>query len=144
MNKVNKSAEVNYTAEQMYNLVNDIRSYPEFLPMCYDIEMFQEDATEKKASLKIKSGFVKLDFATHNTMIKNEHIHLNLMSGPFKTLTGDWIFEPLTANSSKVLLNMEFTFENKFVEMALGPVFKGLAEKMLDAFCKRAIEVYGK
>ncbi|MCL4144547.1 UNVERIFIED_CONTAM: hypothetical protein GTU68_048435 [Idotea baltica] len=143
MNKVNKSSVVNYTAEQMYDLVNDIRSYPEFLPMCEDIEMIEEGATEKKACLKIKSGFVKLDFATHNTMIKNEHIHLNLVKGPFKTLTGDWVFEPLTENTSKVSLNMEFTFENKFVEMALGPVFKGLAEKMLDAFCKRAKEVHG-
>lgn len=142
MNKVNKSAEVNYTAEQMYNLVNDIKTYPEFLPMCYDVEVFEHTETEAKASLKIKSGFVKLDFATHNTMTKNEHIHLNLMSGPFKSLTGDWKFELLGENSSKVSLDMEFIFENKFVEMALGPVFCGLADKMLDAFCKRAEEVY--
>ena len=142
MNKVNKSAVVNYTASQMYDLVNDIRSYPEFLPMCEDIEMIKEGETEKEATLKIKSGFVKLDFGTHNTMIKNEHIHLNLVKGPFKTLTGDWVFEPINAESSRVSLKMEFTFENKFVEMALGPVFRGLAEKMLDAFCKRAEEVY--
>lgn len=142
MNKVNKSAVVNYTASQMYDLVNDIRSYPEFLPMCEDIEMIKEGETEKEATLKIKSGFVKLDFGTHNTMIKDEHIHLNLVKGPFKTLTGDWVFKPLSATTSEVSLKMEFTFENKFVEMALGPVFRGLAEKMLDAFCKRAEEVY--
>lgn len=142
MNKVNKEATVNFSAAQMYDLVNDIRSYPEFLPMCYDVEMIQDDATEKKASLKIKSGFVKLDFATHNTMIRNEHIHLNLINGPFKSLTGDWNFEPINATSCKVALKMEFAFENKFVEMALGPVFRGLADKMLGAFCKRAEEVY--
>ncbi|MBK2147416.1 SRPBCC family protein, partial [Francisella tularensis] len=58
MNKVNKSAVVNYSAAQMYELVNDIRSYPKFLPMCYDIEIFEQTETETKASLKIKSGFV--------------------------------------------------------------------------------------
>ncbi|MFV9972481.1 MAG: type II toxin-antitoxin system RatA family toxin [Francisella endosymbiont of Hyalomma asiaticum] len=142
MNKVNKSAVVNYSAAQMYELVNDIISYPKFLPMCYDIEIFEQNEIEAAASLKIKSGFVRLDFATHNTMFKNEHIHLNLMNGPFKSLTGDWKFETQGENSCKVSLDMEFTFENKFVEMALGPVFRGLADKMLGAFCKRAEEVY--
>ena len=142
MNIVNKSEVVNYSASQMYNLVNDIRTYPEFLPMCEDIEMISDGETEKEVTLKIKAGFVKLDFGTHNTLIKDEHIHLNLVKGPFKTLTGDWRFKQLTDTTSEVSLNMEFTFENKFVEMALGPVFKGLAEKMLDAFCKRAKEVY--
>lgn len=142
MNKVNKSAVVNYSAAQMYELVNDIRSYPKFLPMCYDIEIFEQTEIEAAASLKIKSGFVRLYFATYNTMVKNEHIHLNLMNGPFKSLTGDWKFEPQGENSCKVSLDMEFTFENKFVEMALGPVFRSLADKMLGAFCKRAEEVY--
>ncbi|QIV96119.1 ribosome-associated toxin RatA of RatAB toxin-antitoxin module [Allofrancisella inopinata] len=142
MNKVNKFAVVNYSAAQMYDLVNDIKSYPQFLPMCYDVEIFEQTETQAKASLKIKSGFAKLDLATHNTMVKNQRIHLNLISGPFKTLTGDWNFEPQDENSCKVSLDMEFTFENKFVEIALGPVFRGLANKMLDAFCKRAEEVY--
>ncbi|WP_234366515.1 type II toxin-antitoxin system RatA family toxin, partial [Francisella tularensis] len=81
-------------------------------------------------------------FGKANTMVKNEHIHLNLMNGPFKSLTGDWKFEPIDEDSCKVSLDMEFTFENKFVERALGPVFRGLADKMLGAFCKRAEEVY--
>ncbi len=142
MNNVNKSAVVNHTCSQMYDLVNDIRHYPEFLPMCYDIEIFEESDTEIKASLKIKSGFVKLDFATHNTMVKDSKVNLNLMNGPFKHLTGEWIFEAEGEDSCKVSLEMDFAFENKFVEMALGPVFRGLANKMLDAFCKRADEVY--
>ena len=142
MNNVNKSEVVNYSVSQMYDLVNDIRAYPEFLPMCDDIEIIKEGETEKEAILKIKSGFVKLDFGTHNTLVKDERIQINLVKGPFKTLTGDWRFKQLTDTTSEVSLNMEFTFENKFVEMALGPVFKGLAEKMLDAFCKRAKEVY--
>ena len=142
MNNVNKSEIVNYSASQMYDLVNDIRTYPEFLPMCEDIEVISESEFEKEVTLKIKSGFIKLDFGTRNTMVKDEHIHLNLVKGPFKTLTGDWRFKQLTDTTSEVSLNMEFTFENKFVEMALGPVFKGLTEKMLSAFCKRAKEVY--
>jgi ribosome-associated toxin RatA of RatAB toxin-antitoxin module len=142
MNNVNKSEVVNYSASQMYDLVNDIRAYPEFLPMCDDIEIIKEGETEKEAILKIKSGFVKLDFGTHNTLVKDERIQINLVKGPFKTLTGDWKFKQLTDTTSEVSLNMEFTFENKFVEMALGPVFRGLAGKMLDAFCKRAKEVY--
>ncbi|MDE4955421.1 SRPBCC family protein, partial [Francisella tularensis] len=78
----------------------------------YDIEIFEQTETETKASLKIKSGFVKLDIGTHNTMVKNEHIHLNLMYGPFKSLTGEWKFEPIDEASCKVSLDMEFTFEN--------------------------------
>jgi ribosome-associated toxin RatA of RatAB toxin-antitoxin module len=142
MTNVNKSEVVNYSASQMYDLVNDIRAYPEFLPMCEDIEIIKEGEIEKEAILKIKSGFVKLDFGTHNTLVKDERIKINLVKGPFKTLTGDWKFKQLTDTTSEVSLNMKFTFENKFVEMALGPVFRGLAGKMLDAFCKRAKEVY--
>ena len=142
MNVVNKSAVVNYSARQMYDLVNDIENYPDFLPMCYDIEIFEHTETQAKASLKIKSGFIKMDFSTRNEMVRDQSINLNLMSGPFKSLTGNWKFVPQDENSCEVSLDMAFAFENKFVEMALGPVFRGLADKMLGAFCKRADEVY--
>ena len=142
MNTVNKSAIVNHTCTQMYDLVNDVKNYPHFLPMCYDVEMFEETETEIKASLKIKSGFVKLDLATHNTMVKGSRVDLNLISGPFKSFTGVWLFEVESDTSCKVSLELAFVFENKFVEMALGPVFNGLANKMLGAFCKRADEIY--
>ena len=142
MNIVKKSAVVDYSCSQMYNLVNDIRNYPEFLPMCYDIEIFSETNESIQASLKIKSGFVKMDFTTTNTMQKDSKIDIDLKNGPFKSLKGQWNFVAIDENSCTVSLDMEFAFENKFVEMALGSVFKSLANKMLDAFCTRAKQVY--
>ncbi|WP_116963676.1 type II toxin-antitoxin system RatA family toxin [Fastidiosibacter lacustris] len=140
---IHRTALVEYSAKEMYDLVNDIDRYPEFVPMCQSVEVHKHTENEAEATLKIAKGGVKIDFGTHNDMIKNQEIKIRLIKGPFKRLLGVWHFTSLNEKACKVTLNLEFEFSSKVFALALGVVFNTLANTMLDAFCKRAKVVYG-
>ena len=145
MTTIHRTALVEYSAKQMYDLVNNIDAYPEFVPMCQAVEIHSQSETHIDATLKIAKGAVKLDFGTHNEMVENESIKIRLLKGPFKRLTGFWKFTPLSNHQAcKVTLDLEFEFSNRLVALGLGLIFNNLANSMLDAFCKRADNVYGK
>lgn len=143
MTVINKSALVPYTAEQMYRLVDDIDSYPDFLPWCSATETQNRTETSVDGTMYIAKGKIKLELGTHNEMVPNKEIKLRLMKGPFKRLIGTWTFQQLREDACKVSLKMEFEFSSKVLSMALGVVFNQIANNMLDAFCKRAKAVYG-
>ncbi|WP_119343805.1 type II toxin-antitoxin system RatA family toxin [Facilibium subflavum] len=144
MTTIHRTALIEYRADQMYALVNDIDAYPEFLPMCQSVEVLNHTRTEAEAILKIAKGGIKIDFGTRNEMVPDEQIKIRLMKGPFKRLTGLWQFTPLKDGAAcKISLDLEFEFSNRLLAMALGVVFNSLANTMLDAFCKRAEVVYG-
>ncbi len=98
-----------------------------------------------KASVEIAKGLLNKTFTTHNSLTKNERIDIDLVDGPFKKLTGYWQFDPLkTPNTCKVTLELEFEFDNAMVSLAARPVFTQIANSLVDAFSKRAVEVYGE
>ena len=142
MTTIHRTALVEYSAREMYDLVSDIDSYPQFVPMCDEVEVHKHTDIEAQATLKIKKGGVKIDFATHNDMIEPEQIKIRLLKGPFKRLTGLWKFIPLNEKACKVSLDLEFEFSNRVLALALGVVFNSLANSMLESFCKRADQVY--
>ena len=144
MTIIHRTALVEFSARQMYDLVNNIGAYPEFVPMCAKVDVHWHSASAAEATLSIVKGAIKIDFATHNDMIPNQQITIRLMKGPFKRLTGVWKFVPLSDQAAKVTLDLEFEFSNRMLAMALGVVFKKLANTMLDAFCQRAKVVYGR
>lgn len=97
------------------------------------------------ASIGISKGMLDKTFTTRNTLVKDKKIKLELVDGPFKQLTGYWEFQPLkTDNACKVLLKLDYEFDNVVLSMTAGPVFKQIANSLVDAFCKRATEVYGR
>lgn len=144
MTTIYRKASVKYSAKQMYNLVNNIYKYPEFLPMCQAVEVHMHKSTAAKATLKIAKGGIKINFITYNEMLINKEIKIKLVKGPFKNLIGVWNFIPLSEESSEITLNLDFEFSSRFLEMALGVVFNTLANNMLDAFCNRAAIIYGE
>jgi ribosome-associated toxin RatA of RatAB toxin-antitoxin module len=141
---VKKSALVLYSAADMYALVNDIEAYPQFLPWCRSSLHLQPHDDEVRATIEMAKGGVHKSFTTSNRMQKHKMIDIRLLEGPFKRLEGYWRFEPLRADASKVSLDMEFEFSNQLLRMAVEPVFKQIANSLVDAFCKRAVELYGK
>lgn len=143
MTIIHRTALVEYSTHQMYALVNDIARYPEFLPMCQATEVHCHTETEAEATLKIAKGAIKLDFATKNEMIPDQVIKIRLLRGPFKRLLGRWKFESLKGKACKVSLELEFEFASRVLAWTLGGIFNRLANTMLDAFCQRAVEVYG-
>lgn len=143
MPQIERSALVFYSAEQMYNLVNDVASYPQFLPGCSKAVVLFQSEQEMRATLEVKKAGISQQFTTRNTLIPNREIQMQLESGPFRSLTGGWVFEPLSAEASKVILRLEFEFSNKIVEFAFGKVFNELTASMVGAFTQRAKQVYG-
>ncbi|MBE2294682.1 MAG: type II toxin-antitoxin system RatA family toxin [Phycisphaerales bacterium] len=144
MATVQKSALVLYSAADMYALVNDVESYPQFLPWCRSTRVDHDTEDEVRATIEMAKGGVHKRFTTVNRVQKNKMINIRLLEGPFKRLEGYWRFEPLRANACKISLDMEFEFSNQLLRMAVEPVFKQIANSLVDAFCQRAVELYGK
>jgi len=143
MTTIHKSALVPYSAEQMYTLVADIPTYPEFLPWCSGSKEINRQENEVEASLDIAHSGVHKSFTTRNRLDKNRSIEMHLVEGPFKYLNGVWRFEPLGDAGSKVGLDLEFEFSNKLMGMTFGPLFSKIASSLVDAFIQRARKVYG-
>ncbi len=144
MATVKKSALVLYSAAEMYALVGDIEAYPRFLPWCRSTHILIRNEDEVRATIEMVKGGVHKSFTTCNRMQNHKMIDIRLLEGPFKRLEGYWRFEPLRADASKVSLDMEFEFASSLLRMAVEPVFKQIANSLVDAFCKRAVDLYGK
>jgi ribosome-associated toxin RatA of RatAB toxin-antitoxin module len=142
MQLVERSALVSHTAAQMFALVNDVGRYPEFLPWCVAARVEDISATERVASLKIARGVLRTEFTTRNTLLQDAQIHLQLMHGPFRDLTGEWRFDPIGNRGSRVQFRVEFEFKNRLSASAFNAVFEALCGTIIDAFVERAQSIY--
>jgi len=144
MTTINRNALVPYSSSEMYRLVDDIPGYAEFLPWCKTAEEIRRDEDEVTARLALAYSGMEKSFTTRNRIHKDKMIEMRLVEGPFKHLEGFWRFDPLGEQACKVSLDLEFEFSNRLVGMAMGPVFSQIANTLVDAFSKRAEQVYGK
>lgn len=142
MHKVNHSALLPYSAAQIFKLVDDIESYPEFLPWCVKTDIHQRVDSQVEATISLKKGPFTHSFTTKNTNKEFDAIRMELVEGPFKHFDGLWQFEVLADSACKVTLMMEFEIENGLLNLAFAKFFDQVANAMLDAFSSRAREVY--
>ncbi|MBS8242075.1 type II toxin-antitoxin system RatA family toxin [Marinobacter lipolyticus] len=140
--QIDKSALVMHSAERMFQLVNDIARYPEFLPWCAGAEIHAQDDEQITASLEVAKGGIRHRLTTRNELSQPERIDMSLVEGPFRNLSGRWHFKPLDDHACKVILTLEFEFSGSLSRMTFGTVFSQAANAMVDAFCRRADEVY--
>jgi ribosome-associated toxin RatA of RatAB toxin-antitoxin module len=143
MTSIIRSALVMHTAEQMYGLVNDVKSYPQFLPGCAATELISRTGDELVASLTISKLGVNQTFTTRNKLQFPDRMELSLVDGPFNRFVGIWHFQRLSDEACKVTFDMDFEVNNKLAGAALGVAFKQMAATMVDSFVKRAKQVYG-
>ncbi|KZN30381.1 type II toxin-antitoxin system RatA family toxin [Pseudoalteromonas luteoviolacea] len=142
MPQVEKSALVMYSTQEMFDLVNDVNAYPDFLPNCSGAKVLSSSNEEMTASLEItKAGLTKW-FTTKN-IFEGNRVKMQLVDGPFKSLQGYWEFVELDEQACKVNLKLEFEFASKLIELAFGKVFNEVAKNMVSAFTQRAKSVYG-
>ena len=127
----------------MFGLVADIERYPRFLPWCRSATVHARTPTEMTASLEIARGPIRKSFTTRNRMTEPERINIELVDGPFSYLDGNWSFEGTEANGCRVGLEMRFEISNGMLERVLAPLFEEIARTMVDAFCRRAHQIYG-
>lgn len=142
MKRIERSALVMHPALKMYELVNTVEHYPEFLPWCADSTVIKRSETTMEAQLIIKRAAVSTSFITQNHMVPGERIEIALKEGPFRSLNGCWTFQALTEEACKVTLNIQFEIENPLLKSTLGKVFEQIATTMVEAFCNRADQLY--
>lgn len=141
---IHKITQVPYSADEMYALVNDIEAYPEFLDWCNTAQVMNRSETHLQATVAVEIGKIKQSFSTENSMQPGRRITMQLVEGPFKFLSGCWQFNPGGEQSCDIRLDLEFEFKNKLLKMALSHTFNRIMDTMVDAFTKRAQEIYGK
>lgn len=143
MAQLHRSALVMYSAEEMYALVNDVATYPQFLPGCVASRIISESELSMVAEVSVAKAGIHKQFTTQNALVPGREILMELVEGPFRQLHGIWRFTPLDEAACKVALSLEFEFSSRLIETAFGAIFRELAGAMVKAFCQRAKEVYG-
>ena len=142
MSNVSRNALVPYSAAQMYALVNDIESYPEFVPWCAKSTSKEISVAEKEAALFFSRGAIKTSFTTRNTLFPNERIELQLVDGPFSQLQGVWQFIDIDDQGSRVQLDLDFELSSRMLKIALGSFFSQICDRLVTSFVQHATEVY--
>jgi ribosome-associated toxin RatA of RatAB toxin-antitoxin module len=141
---VSKSALIPFSAAQMYKLVDDFEAYPEFLPWCRSSRLISRTENEICGELEVARAGIRQTFSTRNTLVKDERVDIELIEGPFRKLQGGWKFTALREDACKIELVLDFEFSGRLINSAFGKVFGQIANTMVDAFCKRAEEVYSE
>lgn len=143
MHTLNKQASVPYTTHQMFELVNSIEDYPRFLPWCHQAQILNKTEQEITASLDIAWKGIHKSFTTHNKLYPDQRIEIFLINGPLQHLEGIWTFQDTPGGGCLVTLALEFEFTKNFIGILFQPIFQYIANTLVDAFCKRATELYG-
>ncbi|MBS0357815.1 MAG: type II toxin-antitoxin system RatA family toxin [Proteobacteria bacterium] len=143
MPHIKRHAIVIYTPSEMYDLVNHIEDYPNFLPWCSGSEVLSRKEDEIQASITVEGMGIQKKFTTRNLLQKDKMIEVRLLDGPFQHLQGFWQFDLLEQNHCKVSLNLEYEFAGKALSFLFGPFFQQAANTFVDAFVHRAKEIYG-
>lgn len=140
---VEKSVLIERSAQQMFDLVDRVEDYPQFLPWCSQTRLEFRDEEKTVATLFISYLSVKSHFTTENAKEIPQLMSIKLVDGPFRRLEGLWRFKQLGENACKIEFQLSYEFSSKLFEKVIGPVFSQIANTFVDAFVKRADRVYG-
>jgi len=138
MHKVRKNAIVFHSKDKMYRLVDLIENYPNFLPWCGSTKIIERNNIKTIASIEINYKGIKQSFTTENTKKINEKMIIKLINGPFKSLSGEWLFKEMAKDSCQIELKLEYEFSNIILEKLISPLFNMIANTFIDEFIKEA------
>lgn len=141
---VNRSALLPYSAHDMYCLVNDVASYPNFMDGCSSVEILEHTDQLMRATLCLKKAGMEVVLTTCNQLVADTSIEMCLQDGPFKTFSGLWQFKPLSDSACKLTLDLEFEFKSRTLAKLATGMFSGVSNNLVDSLCKRADEIYKK
>ena len=139
---VNRSALVSFSAQQMFDLVNDIESYPDYMDGCVGATILKREGDWLEARLDLSRAGMRQSFVTRNHLCAPQKMSMTLVEGPFKSLQGCWEFTALAENACKVSFELTFEFQNKMLGLAVGKFFESIASNQVDALCARAKQIY--
>jgi ribosome-associated toxin RatA of RatAB toxin-antitoxin module len=142
MASVNKSVLVEHSAQQMFDLVDRVEDYPEFLPWCGGTTVLERTPEVLVSRIEINFHGVRANFTTANHNEPPERIVIRLRDGPFRQLDGTWRFRSLAVAACKVEFDLRYEFAAPVLEGLIGPVFDHIATTFIDAFVKRADDLH--
>ena len=142
MARVEKSVLVAHPPERMFELVDRVEDYPMFLPWCGGTELKLRDEDHTVATIHIAYMGIRQSFTTENRKVRPQTMRIKLQEGPFAELEGDWLFLPLGEDACKVEFRLHYVFSSRILESLLTPVFSHITNTFVDAFVRRADEVY--
>ncbi len=142
MQRVERSALVAYSAQQMFDVVNDIEAYPQYMDGCVAARILARGDNWLEAQLELSKAGVSQSFVTHNQLQPPLQMTMELVDGPFKYLRGAWRFQPLGEAACKVMFELEFELQNRLLGMAVGKLFETIGSRQVDALCARAKQMY--
>lgn len=143
MTQIHRSALVEYSASQMFDLVNDIEQYPQFLPGCSAARVVSQTDSELVGELTLSKAGITQQFTTRNELDRPRSIIMEMVEGNFTSFDARWEFTALTENACKVSLGMEFQFSSSIVGFAVEKLFSAVANAQVDAMVERAKQIYG-
>lgn len=143
MQVVEKNVLVAHTPVQMLALVDDVEHYARFLPWCGKAEVHERGEGTQLASLTIDFMKIRQRFTTRNVRVDDLTIDMQLVEGPFKSLSGRWHFQPLGEFGCKIVFRLEYAFASTMLEKVIGPVFGQITGTLVDAFIREADRKYG-
>jgi ribosome-associated toxin RatA of RatAB toxin-antitoxin module len=153
MREVRRSALVPQTPAQMYDLVNDVARYPDFVPWCPAVQIHEQGPEFIVATVEIERAGVRTSVTTRNAMVPGERIDMALAGGPLRHFDGRWSFVPIRApgvdgqpgelRGCRVELLVHFEFRHAAVGLVLNRLFESSWDSLVDAFVRRAREVHG-
>ena len=138
MREIKRSALISKPPAEMFALISDIESYPEFLPWCTHARVLSSSPNEIVATLGVRQGALHGEFTTRNTLEPDRSILMRLVSGPFRTFQGEWRLTPIDGNACRVELAMRFAFRNPLTAILFEPRFAHTVGSLVDAFVARA------
>jgi coenzyme Q-binding protein COQ10 len=133
---------VPYSSEQLFDIVADVGKYPQFLPWCVGARVRHQTETELVADLTIGFGPFREGFTSRVTLDRPHRVTVKYENGPFRYLNNQWDFSP-RGSSTEVAFFVEFEFRSRILQAAIGVVFNEAVKRMVNAFRKRARDVYG-
>jgi ribosome-associated toxin RatA of RatAB toxin-antitoxin module len=138
MREVKRSALVSQPPGRVFALINDIESYPEFLPWCTHARVLARSPTEILATIGVRQGPLTGEFTTRNTLASERSVHMHLVSGPFRTLAGQWLLTPIETHGCRVELEMRFEFRHRLSGLLFESLFAETVGSLVEAFVQRA------
>lgn len=143
MSQIKKTSTMSFTPRQMFELVNDIESYPKFLPWCASTRVEKAGDNEIIATMSLSWAGVQQSLTTRNTLQPDKRIDMDLIKGPFSSFAGCWMFDERSPGRCRVGLEVKYEFETILQRLALGGLFKYVMYSSVDAYKHRARQVYG-
>lgn len=138
MREIRHSAIIARPPARVFEIINDVEHYPQFLPWCTHAQVLSRSEREIVATIGVRQGPLHGEFTTRNELEPDRRIVMRLVRGPFRTLEGEWTLSPIGENGCRAELRMRFAFRNPLSALLFEQKFAETMVSLVDAFVARS------